>query len=69
MSCASSHSSSGPERCEDDRQEAPFGEMLEDRAVDVGDVLLEDVVEVADRLMQMNAEDESDWGHASADDE
>jgi hypothetical protein len=33
------------------------------------DVLLEDVVEVADRLMQVKAEDESNRSHALPDDE
>src|SRR5690349_14567599 len=47
-----------------DRREAVSRQSFQDRAVDVADVLLEDVVEVADRLVQVKAEDEADRLHA-----
>src|SRR5215216_2993530 len=48
---------------EHERQEASGGEMLQNWTVDVLDMLLEDVIEVADRLMQVETEDEADRGH------
>ncbi len=48
---------------QDGGKEVRVCEMLEDRAVHVPNVLLENMIEVADRLMQMKAEDESYGRH------
>jgi hypothetical protein len=45
------------------REELVGGKMLEDWSVHVSNVLLEDVIEVANRLMQMEAKDEPDRSH------
>ena len=52
-----------------DRQELPVGERVEQRAVHVLDVLGEDVIEVADGLMEVQAEREADGSHGLAEDE
>ena len=46
------------------REEVALGQPLHDRPIDILDVLLEDMIEVADRLVQVEAEDEPDWSHA-----
>ena len=46
-----------------DRRKATAGEPIEQRAVDVLDVLGEHVVEVADRLMEVESENEADRRH------
>ncbi len=49
------------------RREKPApGETVEQRPVDVLHVLGEDVVEVADRLVEVESEDEPDRSHRSA---
>jgi hypothetical protein len=50
---------------EDDREKARACESVEQRRVDVIEVLLEDVAEISDRLMEVQAEDETDRGHIS----
>jgi hypothetical protein len=50
---------------EDDREKARACEAVEQRRVDVIEVLLEDVAEISDRLMEVQAEDETDRGHIS----
>ena len=44
---------------ERERAEPGRGGALEERPIDIADVLLEDVVEVAHRLVQVHAENES----------
>ena len=51
------------------RQEIVRREVLQDRPVHIFNVLHEDMIEVPDRLMQMEAEDESDRIHSLAEDE
>ena len=50
-------------------QKVPLGEPLQNGPVDIADVLLEDVVEVTHRLMQVQTKDESNRGHALTDHE
>jgi hypothetical protein len=52
-----------PRQVEHRGEELVGGKMLEDRSVYVSNVLLEDVVEVADWLVEMQAKDESDRSH------
>ena len=54
---------------QDEREENCARRALEKRTVDIVNVLLEDMIEVADGLMQVEAEDEAYWGHALADHE
>ena len=65
-SCCSSHSSSGPERWKTPGRNSRAARCVEQRAIHVVHVLLEDVVEVADGLMEMQSERETDRRHASA---
>ena len=43
---------------EDDREELPLPQTLDERPIYIPDVLLEDVVEIPHRLVEMDAEDE-----------
>jgi hypothetical protein len=52
-----------PRDVEHEREELPACEVVQQRTVDIRHVLREDVVEVADRLMQVQAEDEADRLH------
>ena len=54
---------------EHDGQKPAARQPVEQGPVDVLHVLGEDVVEVAHRLVQMQAEDEADGGHESAEDQ
>jgi hypothetical protein len=58
-----------PGQVQHGRKKIPGGEPLEDRTIHVGDVLREDVVEVADGLMEMKAKDKADRNHGLPDDE
>ena len=49
-----------PREVQHDGEEVALAQPVEQRAIDVIDVLGEDVVEVADRLMQVQSEDEAD---------
>src|SRR2546422_3322085 len=46
-----------------ERQEPPLGEPLHQRQVHVPQVVLEDVVEIPHRLVEVHAEHEPDWIH------
>jgi hypothetical protein len=48
------------------RQKAAAGQMLEDGTIHVLEVLLEDVVKVADRLVKVEAKHEPDRSHGLA---
>ena len=48
---------------EHDREEFAIGQRVEQRAIHVLDVLREDVIEVADRLMEVQPERKTDRGH------
>jgi hypothetical protein len=50
-------------------EEVVSREPLQDRPIDVLDVLSEDMIEVADGLMQMETKHESDGIHLLAEDE
>ena len=52
-----------PREMDRDREELPFGHAFQKREVNVPHVIGEDVVEVADRLMEMQAEREAK-GHS-----
>ena len=52
-----------PAQVEDDGQELAGGQGVDQRTVDVLHVLREDVIEVADGLMEMEPEREADRGH------
>jgi hypothetical protein len=53
-----------PGEMQDEGEEPTLGQSLYDWPVDILNVLLEDVVEVADRLVQVKPEDEPDRSHA-----
>ena len=53
----------GAGQVQNDREEPAIGEGVEQRPVDVLDVLREDVVEVADRLVEVKPEGEADRRH------
>jgi hypothetical protein len=59
----------GSGKMQHDRGKAAVGKVLEQRTIDIAHVLLEDVVEIPDRLMQVNTEDESNGSHELSDDE
>jgi hypothetical protein len=43
------------------REEAGPGRALDDRPIDVADVISHDVVEIPHRLMQVQAKDKTQW--------
>jgi len=49
----------------DDREKPMRRKSLQDGAIDIANVLLKHMVEVADRLVQMETKDESKWRHVS----
>jgi septum formation topological specificity factor MinE len=51
------------------RKEIVVRKPLQNRPVDILHVLSEDVIEIANRLVQMEAKDESDWTHSLAENE
>jgi hypothetical protein len=51
---------------QDHGEKISSGKALQNRPIDVSDMLLEDMIEVADWLMEMEAEDKPECGHKLA---
>ena len=58
--CSTSHSSSGPEVCSDERDLGIVLQHVEERQVAVAIGVLEDPVEIADRLVIVQGEDQAE---------